>query len=139
VTAPPVPHGVIVDQVGAVLAMVAADAESRALPQTLRKIQNCIRQRCSEPQLTAADVAASLDVPARDLHGILAFNEMTFAGELLAARVALAVQMLTSPSCNRLTADEIAGRSGFLSISQFTRAIAVRTGKQPAQLRQIMH
>jgi AraC-like DNA-binding protein len=139
VTAPPVPHGVIVDQFGAVLAMVAAGSESCALPKTLRKIQDCIRQRCSEPQLTVADVAASLDVPTRDLHRILAVNKMTFAGELLATRVALAVQMLTSPLCNRLTDDEIARRSGFLSVSQFTRAITVRTGGQPAQLRQSMH
>jgi AraC-like DNA-binding protein len=139
VTTPPVPQGMIVDQVGAVLAMVAADSESRALPKTLRKIQDCIRQRCSEPQLTAADVAASLAIPTRDLHRILAVNKMTFAGELLSTRVALAVQMLTSPLCNRLTTDEIARRSGFLSVSLFTRAITVRTGKQPAQLRQSMH
>jgi len=69
------------------------------------------------------------------LHRILAVNKMTFAGELLATRVALAVQILTSPLCNRLTADEIARRSGFLSVLQFTRAITVGTGAQPAQLR----
>jgi len=35
------------------------------MPDLLKKIRDCIRQRCSEPQLTAADVAASLKISPR--------------------------------------------------------------------------
>jgi hypothetical protein len=37
-----------------------------AMPDLLKKIRDCIRQRCSEPQLTVADVAASLKISPRD-------------------------------------------------------------------------
>jgi len=36
------------------------------MPDLLKKIRDCIRQRCSEPQLTGADVAASLKISPRD-------------------------------------------------------------------------
>ncbi len=64
VAAPPLPHGVLVDQLGAILPLIAGEPEP-AMPDLLKKIRDCIRQRCSEPQLTAADVAASLKISPR--------------------------------------------------------------------------
>ena len=118
--APPLPTGVLVDQVGAVLALIAGDTEAQAMPDLLKKIQDCIRQRCSEPQLTAADVAAALNMPARTLHRALAAHNLTFASQLLDARTSVALQMLAT---RRLTIAEIRREAGFLSASHFSRVV----------------
>ena len=136
-TAPPLPHSVLVDQLGATLALIAGDTDTSAIAGLLEKIQECMRQRCSEPQLTAADVAASLNVPARIVHRALAANNLTFASQLLDARFSVALQMLTSPSYAELTAVDIAGRTGFLSPSHFGRVVRKRTGYSPLELRRL--
>jgi AraC-like DNA-binding protein len=132
---PPLPPGVLADQLGAMLALIAGDADTRATSDLLGKIQDCIRQRCHEPQLTAVDVAATLDLPPRNLHRVLATKSLTFASELLEARVNVALQMLTSPSFCQLTNNEIAHRAGFLNVSHFTRVVRKRTGYTPLELR----
>jgi AraC-like DNA-binding protein len=134
--APPLPHGVLVDQLGAMLALIAGDAETRRLPELLNRIRDGISQRSADPQLTAADVAASLDVPPRVLHRVLASDNRTFASELLKARVAVARQMLTSPSLKERPINDIARQAGFLSPSHFARAVRKRTGRTPQELRQ---
>jgi AraC family transcriptional regulator, positive regulator of tynA and feaB len=101
------------------------------------KIRDCIRQRCSEPQLTAADIAASLNVPPRVLHRVP--SNTTFASELLDARISVAQQMLTSPSLKELSIIEIAHQAGFLSGSHFSRSIRKRTGRTPQELRRLPH
>ena len=127
--APPLPHGVLVDQLGATLALVAgAGEELRTVPDLLRKVQDCIRQRCPEPQLTAADVAASIDISPKTLHRVLAASHLTFASQLLDARVHVAQQILASSSSARLSVAEIARLSGFLSPSYFSRVLRKRTG-----------
>ena len=134
-TAPPLPHAVLVDQVGITLALIVGEAEAEATPDLVNKIQDQIRQRCFEPQLTAAHVASSLSVPPQILHRALAANKLTFASLLLDARTGAALQMLTSPSFAQLTTVEIARHAGFLSASHFARAIRKRTGHTPLHLR----
>ena len=134
--APPLPHGVLVDQLGAMLGLIAGEAETRTRPEFLKKIQNCILERCSEPQLTAADVAASLNLSSRDVHRVLATNNMTFASQLLDARTNAALRMLTSRSFNPLTVTEIGRQAGFLSTSYFSRVIRKKTGRSPVEFRQ---
>jgi len=109
----------LVDQVGALLALIAGEAEARAIPHLLDRIRDCVRDRCAEPRLTAADVAASRNVPPRILHRALAAKKLTFASLLLDARIGGALQMLTSPSFTQLAPGEIARRAGFLSASHF--------------------
>lgn len=133
--APPLPHVVLVDQVGAVLAMIAGEVESRARPDVLEKIRECIRQRCSEPGLAAADVAASLNIPSQTVHRILAASDMTFASQLIDARMRVALRMLTSPAFNQLTTLEIARKAGFLKASHFARVVRRQTGRTPLELR----
>ena len=137
--APPLPHGVLVDQVGAMLALIAGDTETRAMPNLLGKIQDCIRQRCSEPQLTAGEVAATINVSPRILHRVLATNNLTFASQLLDARFDIALRMLTSPSHTQLSTSEIARQTGFLSASHFARTMRKRTGHSPMELRYPTH
>lgn len=86
VTGSPLPQGVLVDQLGAMLALIAGDADARAMPELHAKAVDCIRQRCPEAALTADDVAATLDVPARLLHKALAASKTTFAAALRQAR-----------------------------------------------------
>jgi AraC-like DNA-binding protein len=133
--APPLPHNVLVDQLGATLALIADETEARAMPELLGKIKDCIRQRCSEPQLTASDVAAALGVPPRILHRVLATNNLAFASLLVDARINVALQMLSSPSSTQLTVTEIGRQAGFLSASYFARVIRKRTGQRPIELR----
>jgi AraC-like DNA-binding protein len=133
--APPLPIGVMVDQVGALLALVAGDAESSALSSLLHRIQDRLRERCSEQNLTADDVAASLDIPPRDLHRALATANLTFASQLLDMRMTLALQMLGSRSFDRLKVGEIGRKAGFLSPSHFARMVRKHTGFAPLQLR----
>ena len=85
--AAPLPHAVLTDQLGGVLGLLAGEREERTRPELLRRIRDCIRQRCSEAQLSAADVAAALNLPVEVLHRVLAANDRTFASELWNARI----------------------------------------------------
>jgi AraC-like DNA-binding protein len=138
-SAPSVPHGVVVDQVGALLNLMAVESDAHETSRLLQKIRDRIRERCSEPQLTAADVAASLNLPSRTLHRVLAANKLTFAPMLIEARLSVALQMLTAPSAAHLTIPAIALKSGFLSDTHFMRAIRKRTGHTPQELRRLTH
>ena len=133
--APPLPHEVLVDQLGTTLALIADENQVRSAPELFRRIQDCIRQRYVEQRLTAAQVAASLNLPSSTLHRALAANNATFASQLLDARVAAALEMLTSRSFEQLTTAEIARQTGFMSARYFTRVLRKRAGKTPSALR----
>jgi AraC family transcriptional activator of tynA and feaB len=135
------PH-LLTDQLGGLLALAASQSRgesSAAFTRPLRalneRIQDCIAQRCMESQLSAADVAGSLDISRRTLHRTLAAAQQTFGSSLIAARVRVAERMLTSPLFNRVTTAEIGRRSGFMSASHFARVIAKHCGLTPLQLR----
>ena len=141
--APPLPLSVLSDQVGSLLALAAGaeccpGRESRpALRAMHQRILDRIVERCTEPQLTAADVASSLSISVRTLHRALAAVGQTFGGRLIEARVRMAERMLVSPLFNRVTAAEIGRRAGFVSVGHFARVVRRRTGRTPAQLRQV--
>lgn len=141
VTAPPLPLSVLADQVGSLLSLTASSMGSAALKYTPavrslhERIQDCIMQRCTEEQLTAAAVATSLGISLRTLHRTFAAANETFGARLIAARVRVAERMLTSPLFNRVTTAEIGRRAGFLSASHFARVVRKYTGRTPLQLR----
>ena len=66
--APPLPLSVISDQVGALLALTAGAMQSAAPASTAgtrtlgKRIRDCIEERSAECELTAADVAAAVNV-----------------------------------------------------------------------------
>jgi AraC-like DNA-binding protein len=132
--APPLPHGVLVDQLGVTLALIAGEFEAKAMPDILKNVKDCISQRCTEPQLTAADVAASLQVPVQLLHKVLAASNLSFASQLLEARTSVATKILTSRSSSELEIAEVGRQAGFLNASHFTRVVRKRTGQTPQQL-----
>ena len=133
--APPLPHRVLVDQLGAMLGLVAGDADCQAMPDLVDLIRESIRERCGAVALVAEDVAGAIDIPARVLHRALATAHSSFAAELVSARVAVAVSMLTSNACRHQTLAQIASASGFSSQAHFTRVLRRRTGRGPLELR----
>jgi len=135
------PATMLVDQLGALLALTASELNV-PLPVATRpevalggRILDLIGQRCSEPGLVAADVAGDVHVSVRTLHRILAAQGTTFGEELISARTALARRMLASRPFDRLTISEVGFRSGFTDASHFARTIRQRTGSTPRQLR----
>jgi hypothetical protein len=82
------PHSMLADQVGALLALNVDSAfDLPHVDRALRgRILDCIRQRCAEPGLEAGDVAASLNLTSHDVHRALAARGETFAVALFAAR-----------------------------------------------------
>ncbi|NDZ17513.1 AraC family transcriptional regulator [Variovorax sp. WS11] len=139
---PPLPASLMIDQVGALLAMAASEIPACA-PKAItgqaemrRRIVDCIRQRSTDLPLTAADVAASLDLSARTLHRILALGGESFGAILLDARLEVAARMLRAMQFNHLTVAEIGRRAGFLDSSHFSRTCLARYGRTPGKLRQ---
>ena len=143
--APLLPLSVIADQVGSLLALTADGLKASSVTNTLatrsllERALECLSQRCAEWQLTAADIASSVNVSLRTLHRAFAAANQTFGQALINARVRIALRMLASPSFNRLTTAEIGRRAGFPSASHFARVIRHRTGRTPLQLRKGVH
>jgi len=125
--APPLPHGVLVDQLGAMLGLLAGDADSQSMPDLVIRIRACIRERCGEASLTADDVARSINIPVRVIHRTLSTAGSSFAADLIAARVEIAESMLNSRSCKRMGLAEIAQACGFSGVAHFTRVLRKRS------------
>src|SRR5262249_30438278 len=119
--APPLPLSVIADQVGSLLALTASGLSGATSPgtpplPTLReRILDCLTERCTEWELTAADVGASVGISVRTLHRVFAVSHETFGDKLIEARARVALRMLASRSFDRLTTGEIGRRAGFPS------------------------
>lgn len=137
----PLPQAVLVDQLGALLALTASDlkgnhAVSTPAERSVRDmVYDHIRQRCDDTSLRASDVASSLNTSTRTLHRALAASGETFGALLIQARVDLAVRMLQSPLFDRVTTAEIGRRAGFSDASHFTKVLGRHTGQTPLQMR----
>ena len=138
----PLPHAVLIDHLGALLALAASqfsrDSQERTFPalQPLAaRVEDCIGQRCSEPDLTAEAAARSLGVSVRTLHRSLASRQTSFGRVLVAARSEAAIRMLSSPMFRRLTIAEVAHRAGFVHASHLSRTVRARTGRTPSEWR----
>jgi AraC family transcriptional regulator, positive regulator of tynA and feaB len=137
----PLPQSILLDQLGALLALTATElsgsrAVSTPAERSLRdQICDHIKQRCTETSLQAADIAHSLNISRRTLHRTLAACGETFGAMLLQARVDIAARMLQSPLFDRVTAAEIGRRAGFSDASHFTKVLRRHTGRTPLQMR----
>ncbi|MEP7295348.1 MAG: helix-turn-helix domain-containing protein [Burkholderiales bacterium] len=134
-------HG-LAEHIGMLLGLVAAESGKSAgrslAPMTrgmVARVRDVILQRCTEPELSATDVARSLGLSTRTLHRTLAGSGNTFSGLLMAARVNVATRMLESPLMDCLTTAEIGRRAGFSDASHFARVINARAGRTPRQMR----
>jgi AraC family transcriptional regulator, positive regulator of tynA and feaB len=137
----PLPQALLIDQLGALLALTATELSGRRATSTPAersvrdRVYDHIKQRCTDTSLQAADVASSLNVSKRTLHRTLAACGETFGAMLIQARVDLAVRMLQSPLFDRVTTAEIGRRAGFSDASHFTKALRRCTGQTPLQMR----
>jgi AraC-like DNA-binding protein len=136
----PLPQSVLVDQIGALLALTATELQggraARPAERSVRElVHDEIKQRCAETALQAVDIASSLGISTRTLHRALAAYGETFGAVLIQARVDVATRMLQSPMFDRKTTAEIGRRAGFSDASHFTRVLRKRTGRTPLQLR----
>jgi len=137
----PLPQGVLIDQLGALLALTASELSGRRAVSTPAErsvrdhIYDHIRQGCADRSLQAADVASSLNISKRSLHRALAACGETFGAMLIQARIDVASRMLQSPLFDRITTAEIGRRAGFLDASHFTKVTRMRTGQTPLQMR----
>jgi len=145
VVQPPLPQAVLIDQLGALLALTAAElggsrVASTPVERSVRdQVHDHIRQRCPDTSLHAGDVASSLGMSTRTLHRALAACGETFGSILIQARVDLAVRMLQSPLFDRVTTAEVGRRAGFSDASHFVKALRTRTGQTPLRMRRARH
>lgn len=136
----PLPLPLLIDHVGALLALMAAELEGAPARATAggadlhARIREVVLQRCTESTLTVVDVAAALDVSPRTVHRALARFHASFGDLLVTARTELAVRMLQSSLYRRLTIAEIGQRAGFTDASHFARTVRRRCGQTPAQI-----
>jgi AraC family transcriptional regulator, positive regulator of tynA and feaB len=137
----PLPQAVLVDQLGALLALTAAELSGSHVATTpvIRSLRDRVRdhitQRCPETSLQAADVAGSINVSTRTLHRALAACGETFGAMLIQARVDLATRMLQSPLFDRVTTAEIGRRAGFSDASHFVKVFRRSAGQTPFRMR----
>jgi AraC-like DNA-binding protein len=130
----------MVDQVGAMLALVASEMGGHAVAlrdksQLVDRIRDCVAQRCGERQLDAAAIAASLRIDESTLHAALAARGQTFAGVLTDMRVEVSVRMLRSGAFQDESVCTIADRAGFPNATALSRALRERYGLTAALLR----
>jgi len=141
----PLPHAVLIDQLGALLALTAAELSGSRVGSTPAarsvrdQVHDHITQRCPETSLQAADIASSLNMSTRTLHRALAACGDTFGSMLIQARVDLAVRMLQSPLFDRVTTAEIGRRAGFSDASHFVKVLRRTTGQTPLRMRRARH
>lgn len=136
---PPLPPELLVDQLGALLALATHDAagetHAAATASLRRRVFDAIRQRHAEPGLTASDVAAELGISSRSLHRALSGSGATFAQALADCRMAAAGRMLADRRFDRLSVAEIGRRVGYGDASHFVRLCRNRLGMTPGKLR----
>jgi len=137
----PLPQSILIDQIGALLALIATElrggrATSTPVERSLRdQVCEHIKQRCTETSLQVADIASSLNVSKRTVHRALAACGETFGAMLIQARIDVASRMLQSPLFGRVTTAEIGRRAGFSDASHFAKVLRARTGQTPLQMR----
>lgn len=137
-TRPPIPARMLVDQLGALLALACDGPGPAATPvatELRTRTLEAIRERHTEPRVTAQEVAEGLGISERSLHRCLAGTGKTFASTLLENRLATAKALLEQARFDKLTIAEIGYRAGFVDPSHFARVCRQHLGATPQALR----
>ena len=138
VSASGLPSTVVAEQIVSLLALAAANGDppstthKRAL---LRRVTETIHERCHEPELDPAAVAAALGLSRRYVHLLFASAGTTFSQELYACRLQRAQRLLRDKRFDGLGIAEIAWNCGFSEPSHFTRRFHERFGSTPSAYR----
>jgi AraC family transcriptional regulator, positive regulator of tynA and feaB len=135
---PPIPARLLADQLGALLALACdgpGPAATPAATELRARVLRAIRERHTEPRVTAQELAEGLGISERSLHRCLAGTGATFAGTLLEYRLETAKALLEQARFDRLTIAEIGYRAGFADPSHFARVCRRHLGATPQVLR----
>ena len=139
-TRPPVPAGLLADQLGGLLALALgpgapAEASGDGRAALRRRVLDATRERLAEPGLTALAVARGLGISERSLHRCLCEGGTTFATALTGFRMQVARRMLGDARFDRLGIAEIGFRVGLADASHFVRLCRRHLGATPGALR----
>jgi AraC family transcriptional regulator, positive regulator of tynA and feaB len=132
------PATVVAEQIGSLLGLAAAHDDpsptthKRAL---VRRVTETIRERCHEPDLNPATVAAALGLSRRYVHLLFASTGTTFSRQLYACRLDKAQRLLCDKRFEGLGIAEIAWSCGFSEPSHFTHRFRERFGSAPRTYR----
>ncbi|MGB3374145.1 MAG: helix-turn-helix domain-containing protein [Microbacterium sp.] len=91
--------------------------------------------RCADSSLSAAAVAADVNVSVRQLGRVFAAHGTTVSREIRQARIDRAVRMLSTAEFDGVSVDQIAKRSGFGRGSSLARAMDAVGAGTPGEVR----
>jgi AraC family transcriptional activator of tynA and feaB len=136
----PIPPKLVADQLGSLLGIALQDAPSEfkgttATDQLRQRIHDAIRERFSEPGLTATEIAAQLAISERTLHRALSGRGITFNDLLTRGRMEAARRMLTERRLDHIGIAGIGLRVGLADPSHFIRLCRRHLGATPGALR----
>jgi AraC-like DNA-binding protein len=95
-----------------------------------------IEQRISDPELSAASVAARLGITPRYVHLLLEETGRTFSRLVLEMRLERAAALLRDPLWQYRRIADIAAEAGFSDLSHFSRTFRRAYGSTPSALRE---
>jgi AraC-like DNA-binding protein len=98
-------------------------------------VKDYIALHLSEPDLTAARVAAAMKISVRQLHLLFEPTGTSFAEHVLDRRLEECRAILEGPSSRARSVTDIAFAWGFNSLSSFYRAFGQRFGVSPGMVR----
>ena len=131
------PVGTVADQLAGLVALAAGPAAQALRPsdQLYRRLQDALRERCLESDLSPNDLAASHGISRRYLHLLFSRAGTTFGDELMRLRLEAAHRLLSDRRCDALTVMDIAARCGFAEPSHFARRFRRAHGVGPLEFR----
>lgn len=94
-----------------------------------------IERRSGDPALSAAKIAALLDITPRYVHLLLEETGLSFTHHVLERRLKKAVALLRNLQLRDCKIAEIAGEAGFTDLSYFNRAFRRHFGATPSDVR----
>lgn len=131
------PPGTVAEQLAGLVAL-ATGPQARADGRTdllFRRLQGSLRERCHDPQLTPATLAAAEGMSRRYLHHLFARAGTTFRAELTRLRLESAHRLLADRRWAALSVSEVAARCGFAEPSHFARRFRLAYGAGPVEFR----
>lgn len=129
------------EMVGALfLEMLGVNHEESGSDEALfQQAKTLITAQRSDPTLTASSLASALRVGPRRLQAVFRAHSTTVRRELSAARVRLAIDLLTDDQYASLSIEDVAVYSGFSDTETLRKAMAAQGLASPSTIRTRAH
>jgi AraC-like DNA-binding protein len=102
----------------------------------LAAILRTIESQSDDPDLSAAAVAALLEITPRYVHLLLEDTGKSFTHHVLERRLERVAVLLRDPQWGHRKVADIAAEAGFTDLSYFNRAFRRRFGRTPSDIRE---